>query len=336
MTARGSLAFRLAALAAIGSALFLFVGVVALGSLYRNAVYFDLDQELIAALSLLESDVRVDETGVVRFEDAPEPDFEVDPPFWSGVAGDARMELTNFSGRYWIVGRLDPNEADGYVTRARSVSLLGALQLDPDTLRRAIEAGGRQITGYGLARWPDPERMRLRASVLGLDDGADYVLAVAASDSLIRDRIAGYRLRGLLLLTPFALLLIGAVFLQVRVGLVPLYRMRDAVAQIREGERERLDDEAPVELLPLADELNALIDHNRDVVERARAHVGNLAHALKTPIAVLMNESRSVEGALAEVVSRQSAAMSAQVDHHLKRASAAARAAHVGARPPGK
>jgi len=70
------------------------------------------------------------------------------------------------------------------------------------------------------------------------------------------------------------------------------------------------------------------------VVERSRTHVGNLAHALKTPLTVLTNEARSDDTSLGEIVRRQSAAMSEQVEHHLQRARAAARARAIGARTP--
>jgi signal transduction histidine kinase len=102
--------------------------------------------------------------------------------------------------------------------------------------------------------------------------------------------------------------------------------------EVRNGLLERLDEDAPLELAPIASELNALLSHNQAVVERARTHVGNLAHALKTPISVVLNESRAKNGAFPELVVRQTEAMARQVEHYLKRASAAARAETLGAR----
>ena len=86
-----------------------------------------------------------------------------------------------------------------------------------------------------------------------------------------------------------ALLLTTA--LQVRFGLAPLTRISESLAAIRSGRAERLQGEFPVEIAPLARETNALIDANREIVERARTHVGNLAHALKTPLSVIVNEA---------------------------------------------
>jgi signal transduction histidine kinase len=105
---------------------------------------------------------------------------------------------------------------------------------------------------------------------------------------------------------------------------------------VRTGKRAKLSENYPTEITPLTTELNALLDHNRDVVERARTHVGNLAHALKTPISVLLNEARAENGKLAELVLRQTEGMARNVEHYLQRAHAAARAEAIGARTPVK
>ena len=76
-----------------------------------------------------------------------------------------------------------------------------------------------------------------------------------------------------------------------RWGLRPLRQVRDDLRKIREGDIAHLEGDYPSEIEPLVEDLNALIDSNREIVERARTHVGNLAHALKTPLAVLQNET---------------------------------------------
>ena len=92
--------------------------------------------------------------------------------------------------------------------------------------------------------------------------------------------------------------LIAAVIIQVRVGLQPLFALRREVAAVRIGQSERLVAEYPVELEPLATELNALVAQNQEVVERQRTHVGNLAHALKTPLSVILTEAGQQPGPL--------------------------------------
>jgi hypothetical protein len=126
--------------------------------------------------------------------------------------------------------------------------------------------------------------------------------------------------------------LIAAVYLQVRIGLQPLFRLRREIAQVRKGKSESLTGAYPAELAPLAGELNALVAHNQDVVERQRTHVGNLAHALKTPLSVMLTEARQQPGPLSDVVERQAEAMRAHVEHHLRRARAAARSQTLGER----
>ncbi|MGH6718046.1 MAG: sensor histidine kinase [Alphaproteobacteria bacterium] len=128
--------------------------------------------------------------------------------------------------------------------------------------------------------------------------------------------------------------LVVAIVVQVRFGLHPLGRIRRAIAQVRAGEADRLEGEFPVEIAPLSEELNLLLDHNAQVVERARTQASNLAHGLKTPLAVLLNEANATGGPLAETVRRQAAAMRRQIDHHLSRARAAAAARVLGQRTP--
>ena len=114
-------------------------------------------------------------------------------------------------------------------------------------------------------------------------------------------------------------------------GLRPLRALQDEVSAIRRGEREKIEGKFPDDLAPLAGELNLLIAANRDILERARTQVGNLAHALKTPLSVLLNEANGESSSLAEKVRDQVTVMRDQVTWYLDRARAAARAAVIGA-----
>jgi signal transduction histidine kinase len=127
-----------------------------------------------------------------------------------------------------------------------------------------------------------------------------------------------------------ALLLTTA--LQVRFGLAPLARISESLAAIRSGRAERLEGEFPVEIAPLARETNALIEANREIVERARTHVGNLAHALKTPLSVIVNEAAARGGdQFAQKVLEQTNIMRDQVARQLERARLAARSTRITA-----
>jgi signal transduction histidine kinase len=130
-----------------------------------------------------------------------------------------------------------------------------------------------------------------------------------------------------------AAMVAGVTALQIRFGLAPLARLQRDIASVRRGQIDRLSGDYAAELQPVAEELNALVEHNREVVERARRHVGNLAHALKTPIAVLKN---AANGDNDDAVMKQSIEeMEGFVERQLRRARVAARAeARAGAQAP--
>jgi signal transduction histidine kinase len=87
----------------------------------------------------------------------------------------------------------------------------------------------------------------------------------------------------------------------------------------------RVEAPLPLEVQPLVEELNTLLAHNERQAEEARTHAGNLAHALKTPLAVVTTAASAQAPDLAETVLREAAAMRRQVDHHLARARAVGR-----------
>ena len=117
-------------------------------------------------------------------------------------------------------------------------------------------------------------------------------------------------------------------------GLQPLGRVRRALALVREGTAQRLDGRFPTEIEPLANETNALIENNKRIVERSRTQVGNLAHSLKTPLAVLLNEGRALGGDKGRLIVDQASAMQTQVEHYLQRARVAAQRDSVVYRTP--
>lgn len=120
--------------------------------------------------------------------------------------------------------------------------------------------------------------------------------------------------------------------LVILLGLKPLDRVRRSLARIRNGEAERLDDDLPREIQPLAVEVNALIESNKRVMERARMQVGNLAHSLKTPIAVLLNDADQMASPHNALVKSQAEIMRAQVQSYLNRARIAAQRESILAR----
>lgn len=137
-----------------------------------------------------------------------------------------------------------------------------------------------------------------------------------------------------LALTVLGLGLIGAVVVQVRFGLKPLRRMIRALHDISAGRATRLEGANPSELAPLAGELNALLDHNDAVIDRVRTQADELAHALKTSLAVLRNEAERIDGEPGDVVRHYTELMSQRLGTHLSQARAAGASGVLGARTP--
>lgn len=250
---------------------------------------------------------------------------------------DART-LRLLSGKYWQILEVHP---DGRLTpMARSTSLWNYnLNLPADLPKRLEQSFGDVITFNtdGPKDEPKkPEPLRVAATMKTIPRHDNPVVFLAAIDRSEVDADT----RQFATLTWIALLVMGAglvsaVFIQVRFGLRPLFELRNEIAAVRKGRAARIVRSYPLEIQPLAEQVNRLLDHNQEVVDRQRTHVGNLAHALKTPISVMLAEAGTTEGDLPELVRRQTKVMQGQVDHHLRRARAAARAAHgLGEKTP--
>lgn len=174
----------------------------------------------------------------------------------------------------------------------------------------------------------DGERLRvIERSVILPGSNTLWQFAVAANRGELDAQIR--RIRSILLWS-FAVLGIGLAAmasLQTWYGLGPLRRVRRAIAGMREGGKQRVDEPLPLEVQPLVQEINGLLEHSERQAEEARTHAGNLAHALKTPLTVVMNAATAKADDLADTVIREAAVMRRQVDHHLARARAVGRRA---------
>ena len=312
---RSSLAFRLFAGAAAWALVLLLLGAIALTTLYQRSVLRALDQRLGNVVEALVAAAETDPAGDIALARRP-----TDPAF-------DRV----FSGRYWQISHDDGSDAGGE-TLAVSRSLWDEILLPPDGFAEALRSQPGRVSTTNM-KGPSGEPLRLTGQAVQLSGRPELILVMAAEDRRPADRdVRNFGFTSGLMFLGFATAIAAGVFFQVRIGLAPVLRMRERVAEVREGHAERVDGQFPAELQPLADELNAMLDHSRELVERSRTHVGNLAHALKTPIAVLKNEAHASEGPLAEMVERQTGVMASQVEHHLRRARAAAHAKAIGAR----
>jgi signal transduction histidine kinase len=232
---------------------------------------------------------------------------------------DPRWEKP-YSGLYWQVQRLSvPAGQSSAVLRSRS--LWDAELTLPDdaladgTIHRHDINGPRGEPLRAMERSlqvPEPAESRWRLMVAG-----DLREAGAAVDRFTG--VLAASLGGL------GVLLALAALAQVAVGLAPLKTMQQGLQRVREGRQQRLQGRFPNELQPLIDEFNGVLDRNAEVVERARAQAGNLAHALKTPLAILGQAARKVEPSeFSALVGEQVQIAERQMHWHLARARAAA------------
>jgi len=312
---RTSLARRLVLLALTWSLGALLVTALVMGLLFQRAAIRRVDETLSDLITNLAAYSEVQDGEVFA------------PPFTDQKA------LLTYSGRYW---EIDEPTAGGKVVplanNQSSHSLFDShIRPLPDLAARLKARPGRTVS-YDT-RGPKDEPLRVRAQQNFLPGRKAPVIFLAAEDRTSVDHdVSNFVVATSAAFLLLAALLVVAIVIQVRVGLRPLFDLRREVADVRRGKALRLAETYPTELMPLAQELNALVEHNQQVVDRQRTHVGNLAHALKTPISVMITEASQRPGPLAEVVERQAEAMQKQVDHHLRRARAAARTQGQGER----
>lgn len=300
---QSSLATRLFLSATAWLVVILAITGIVLSSVYRNATERAFDRRLNLYLRTLIAEVATP-------DDPPERQFQ--------SLGEPLFELP-LSGWYWQITRTDADKPE--VRASRSLW---------DKKLPKLEDQGIELTAAGIriGYVEGPENQDLRMVERPVDLGSDgkFLVSVAGDASEIFDetRSFDYYLGGTF--TALGIVLLLTTIFQVRYGLAPLKRISESIADIRSGRAERLEGEFPVEIAPLARETNALIDANREIVERARTHVGNLAHAIKTPLSVIVNEAATHSAdPFAAKVMEQADVMRDQLAHHLERARIAAR-----------
>ncbi|ESR22810.1 ATP-binding protein [Lutibaculum baratangense] len=303
-----SLAFRLFLLATGWSLLALLVAGVVLSTWYRSTVERGF-QTLLDVYSLnLVASVEQNEGGLL-----------------SGTPNLGEPRFSSFqSGWYWQVQVAgSPGPGIG------SPSLAGSRLEMPPPRDAPYD---REFRRDAVIEGPGGRSLLAVERVVIFDTTGDRLNFLVAGDlGDVEAELTAFRNR---LIIVFAVLGAGLVTIsvaQVRVGLRPLRRLRLALSAIREGEAAHLEGEYPPEIMPLVRELNGLMAANTKIIERARTHVGNLAHALKTPLSVLMNEARADGGRLSGKVLEQSAIMRHQLDLYLERARMAGRTRVLGA-----
>lgn len=221
------------------------------------------------------------------------------------------------SGWYWAI-----RDADGTLYNL-SRSVVG---IDTPDIPGPVSASGRQT-----AIMDDSFGTSLRVVERTVTIGPDtYEIIVTGNLSEILELVGNFRGQAFIVLGAVGVMLAMMSFIVARFAMRPVDRLSAAIESVRAGESAAVTGTYPREIAPLAEEVNELLRSNTQIIERARNQVGNLAHGLKTPIAVLRNEAGTSKGALADVVLAESDKMSTMVTTYLERARLAARTSVVG------
>jgi signal transduction histidine kinase len=303
MWREASLSRRLLGAAAAFIAVALLVAAVVIGFVLHRFVQGQIDQRLDTQIVFLSSLLRADGNGKLSLAgNADGPPFE-----------RARR------GWYWQVA--GPNGV------LRSQSLDGADLSMPDLaerVRRAREDRGPHAErpmpadGRGL----NDEYLHYRIKQVTTSAGPVAII-VSAPRAAVLGPLREAMTTLAISLGVLGLALLLAMSLQVRLGLRPLERLRRAVADVRGGMMARVPEKQPLEIQPLVSELNGLLAQNEANLERARRHVANLAHGLKTPLATLaiaLSDRREDADTLHPLLGL----MERRIRHHLGRARSAA------------
>ncbi len=299
----GSLARRMIAIAAIWISLLLIGGGFALDRVLTGAITRNFDSNLEYVLLSMIRSSEIGPDGEVRM---------IEP------LGDPRF-LEPYSGLYW---QISGGAQEPYPSRS-----LWERRLDTSD-----KHDDRELHVYDSNQFPDEELRVAERDVMLPGSKTKWRFQIAQSRDVLEVQTRAVRATLIPSLGLLGLGLIILAALQTFYGLLPLRHIRRAIAAMRGGQQRRVVAPLPLEVQPMVDELNALLAHNEKQAEEARLHAGNLAHALKTPLTVLVNSAASDTSELADTVRREAATMQRQVDHHLARARAVGRRGAAQAR----
>ncbi len=292
MIARRSLKLRLVLGAALAVVVAILLAGLFIGNLYRVHSTESFQQELNHHLDELVGMTSVDDGGM---------------PHVTQALSDPLFAVPR-SGFYWQI-----NGAQG--RELRSVSL-GRNRLVPDS---ASDAWQSSVV--------DGEPVQQRSAHRMVGGGRQILVTIATAQSLIDAQVVSFRDDLKRSMVVMGLLLLGGALALVWLGLAPVRRLGEDIERLRHGEVDRLDPDVPTEFAPAVERFNALLEGQAQLIARARAESGNLAHNLRTPLALITDEAEQLrfagQGASADFLLARCEAMQRQIDHHLARAAAA-------------
>jgi signal transduction histidine kinase len=262
-----------------------------LGAAFERSVMGALDRRLTDDMYTIAGQVAADGDGRARLRQ--------EPP-------DARYARV-FSGHYWVVQQADREFRSRSLWDAGFPANAWPADAAP-TRRQFVDFAG-------------PLGQSLRAATQVLDvpgvDGPVRIIVASDIDETLAE-IASFRLKAGIAGACVAAALLLLLAAQASYVLRPLGQITEALRSLQNGESRRLEVERfPREIRPLAAELDAVLGHHRRMVERARAGAADLAHALKTPLSVMLAAAGRPDATLGTVVGEQVARMQRDIDRHL-------------------
>ncbi|GHE94111.1 histidine kinase [Aliiroseovarius zhejiangensis] len=263
-----SLSLRLLLLAMVSTSVALVSTALFLNLLFQEYFEDRIAQELDTHLFMITGHLGIDDTGAVALAPIADPRFDqpLSGYYWQIQINDDPPML---SPSFWAAPLDVPRpQAQGQVQYDR-------VEVDAET-------------PLSLASW--------RLSMGDPTHAQDVFVMVAMDRSDIDLSAAGFFRSSALWLAIMGAVLILAAWVQVRLGLKPLEKIRAEVTQIMTSSNSRLSHDYPREVQPLAREVNNLLDANETALEKARTHSGNLAHGLKTPLTILQNAAHTLRG----------------------------------------
>lgn len=292
----GSLSRRMILIAAAWISVLLLGGGLVLDRALTGIITANFDEQLEYVLTAMIASAEVG------------PDGEV---YFNRPLGDQRFLEPN-SGLYW---QISGKGHEDFPSRSLWDRLL------------QVQAGHSDSEAhlYDSNQFPNEPLRVIERSIYLPGSETQWWFIVAQSREQLDEQISTLRQT---LLYSFAILGLGLIILaglQTLYGLWPLRKVRLAIIAMRTGNSRRVTEPLPLEVMPMVEELNELLAHNEKQAEEARTHAGNLAHALKTPLTVVMNAATARAPDLGDTVIREAAIMRRQVDHHLARARAVGR-----------
>jgi signal transduction histidine kinase len=302
-----SLSVRLMAYAGLWATICIFIAGILITDNFHQSMERDLDRRLDIAVKLL----------VAQFAGQL---VQGEPLTASGNLGDPLFELP-LSGWYWSITKAEGQvlvSSSSLASGEFSIEANPPIEFDQDNMR------------YGAGLGPDQQRLRILERKISIGSDQAFLFRVSGNADELERRSNEFKAdawftMGLVVAVPLL-----SIFFVVRLVLRPLFDLQDRLREVRQGEASQISGVYPIEVSGLVDEANALIVSNSELAERARMQVGNLAHALKTPLSVITNEANDLEGEVGRRLHSQARTMGDQINLYLERARMAARSNVLG------